>query len=293
MNIQPQNRTLTFGRILPLAERKSRKIYQALDISVKDAAYQNGVGLKTVLALIKKMSKTTTSIETITENLMIQFENIYNTLLKTQNPTILEQAFELPQNHIKSLLKYHPRAVRDHKIVSTYKEGNYTFKSLAEKFQYSSRTIQDILRKWHVQNTTKEKSARIKQAALEGIRQGEDDRLIAERLGVHRSSIVRYRIEEHLPRPLDLRNEKIIEDLVAGENREAIAQKYGVVKATIDLLARQNKTFAQKTKNRDEIILAKIKNGEQYIDIANDLGISRDTVLRTAKKYGIKKRHKR
>ena len=78
--------------------------------------------------------------------------------------------------------------------------------------------------------------------------------------------------------------------LISGAKREDVAKRFGLTKGTIDRIAQDNDVWNIKTKQRDLVVVEKIKSGVLYKDIAKEFDISVDTVKRIAKKYDCGKR---
>ena len=60
-----------------------------------------------------------------------------------------------------------------------------------------------------------------------------------------------------------------------------------VSKRTVQIVAEANNAFAEKVKDRDALIIEKLKTGMNGKDIAKELGISEATVMRAAQKLGL------
>ena len=60
-----------------------------------------------------------------------------------------------------------------------------------------------------------------------------------------------------------------------------------ISKRTIQMVAEANNAFAEKVKDRDALIIEKLKSGMKGKDVAKELGISEATVMRAAQKVGL------
>ena len=83
------------------------------------------------------------------------------------------------------------------------------------------------------------------------------------------------------------RNAAIADKLKNGLSRKT------VMKRTVQKVAEANNAFAEKVKNRDELILEKIKSGMEGKQVAKELGVSEATVMRAVQKLGLKIRELR
>lgn len=99
--------------------------------------------------------------------------------------------------------------------------------------------------------------------------------IIAKKLDVFQNSIKK-------------RNKEILEALIkGGKNRQQIAKEFGVSESTIDGIAISNNAYQKSVIKRDEAIMERVLKGMYAKDIAAELNISKDTVERVAKKYGM------
>ena len=265
------------------------KVYRQLDNTFIQEARNQGIGRSTILAIIEKMSISPKfelkALNDIKNELSQRIEQVIEIIDNTNSIEELKNSLMLPLETIKTLLCKRQQAKRNLAISEGFEKGE-SIEDLAKKFEIKESTIEQILRTLGISlNHRVEKANK----AIEMLKQGAIGREVAEKLGLHTSTIKAIRKREHIPDSrcmiLERKHSQIIEKLKAGISHRDIANEFKMSKCKIDEIAMQL-GFKEAANAIQKSITEKLQNRTSVNKIAEELGISITEVLKETRALG-------